>query len=132
MYAMKAITSSIFFTMLFPHNGTIVTIDQPTHYEPNQLGHIDNVIPLIHSSDDLLAMVYVGPRIFHDLSLIGSYQGHTPPTPCADQVCVISSDGKDIPDDIPLEESLNPIPNSTSQTLPEEPSLNYSLEEPLL
>jgi hypothetical protein len=85
--------------MLFPHNGKIVTIDQLTHYEPNQSGHIDNILPLIHSSADLLPMVDVGPGIFHDPSLIGSYQGYTPPTPSADQVCVITSDGRDIPDD---------------------------------
>jgi hypothetical protein len=35
MYAMKAVASSVFRTMMFPHNGKIVTIDQLTHYEPN-------------------------------------------------------------------------------------------------
>jgi hypothetical protein len=47
MYAMKFMASSVFHTMLFPHNGKIVTIDQLTHYEPNHSGNIDNVLPLI-------------------------------------------------------------------------------------
>jgi hypothetical protein len=38
MYAMKAVASSIFRTIMFPHNGKIVTIDQVTHYEPNPFG----------------------------------------------------------------------------------------------
>jgi hypothetical protein len=32
MYAMKAIASSVFHTMMFPHNGKNATIDQLTHY----------------------------------------------------------------------------------------------------
>jgi len=47
MYAMQDVASSIFCTMLFHHNGNIFTIDQLTHHEPNQLGNIDNILPLI-------------------------------------------------------------------------------------
>jgi len=47
MYAMKFVVSFVFCTMLFPHNGKVVTINQLTHYEPNYLGNIDNIIPLI-------------------------------------------------------------------------------------
>jgi hypothetical protein len=46
MYAMKAIASSVFRTMMFPHNGKIVTINQLTHYEPNHSANIDNISPL--------------------------------------------------------------------------------------
>jgi hypothetical protein len=123
MYTMQAITSFVFHTMFFPHNGKIITIDQVTHYEPNQSGNIDKILPLIHLSTDLLPMVDVGPGIFHDLSLISSYQGYTPPTPSVDQVCVVNLDGINIHDDHPLEESLKPIPTFTPQALPEEPPL---------
>jgi hypothetical protein len=50
-------------------------------------------------------MVDVKQRIFHDSSLIGSYQGYTPPTPSIDHVFIVTSDGRDILDDPPLEES---------------------------
>jgi hypothetical protein len=128
MYSMQEVAFFVFHTMLFPHNGKIVTIDQLTHYEPNQSRHIDDVLPLICSIPDLLPMVDVIPLNLHDLSLIGSYQGHTPPTPCADQVCVITSNDRIIPDDHPLEESLNPIPTYTPPTLPKEPPLDSFLE----
>nr|KUM47562.1 hypothetical protein ABT39_MTgene5748 [Picea glauca]QHR87673.1 hypothetical protein Q903MT_gene1685 [Picea sitchensis] len=35
MYAMKAIASSVFRMMMFPHNGKIVSLDQLTYYDPN-------------------------------------------------------------------------------------------------
>jgi hypothetical protein len=50
MYAMKAIASSVFQTIMFPHNGNIVTIDQVTHYEPNPSASLDNILPLIHTN----------------------------------------------------------------------------------
>jgi hypothetical protein len=50
MYAMKAISSSVFSTMMFPHNGKIITIDQLTHYDPNHFSNIDNILPLVHTS----------------------------------------------------------------------------------
>jgi hypothetical protein len=37
MYAMKAVASSIFRMMMFPHNWKIITIDQVSHYETNHL-----------------------------------------------------------------------------------------------
>jgi hypothetical protein len=52
MYAMKAVASSVFRTMMFPHNGKIVTIDQLTHYEPNHSTNIDNILPLVCTSSD--------------------------------------------------------------------------------
>jgi hypothetical protein len=52
MYAMKAVASSVFRTMMFPHNGKIITIDQLTHYEPNHSTNIDNILPLVRTSSD--------------------------------------------------------------------------------
>jgi hypothetical protein len=116
MYAMKVVTSSIFRTMLFPHNGKIITIDQLTHYEPNHSRNIDNVLPLIRSSFDISSIVDIGPGIFRDPSLVGSYKGD-PPSPLptgATQVCVVTSDGIEI-----LDESS---PKYTSPKWPHRPS----------
>jgi hypothetical protein len=52
MYTMKAIASFVFRTMMFPHNGKIITIDQVSHYKPNPSTNIDNILPLIHTSHD--------------------------------------------------------------------------------
>ena len=49
---MNNVASYVFQTMMFPHNGKIVTIDQVSHYEPNPSANIDNILPLIHMSPD--------------------------------------------------------------------------------
>jgi hypothetical protein len=77
MYAMKAVASSVFRTMMFPHNGKIVTIDQVSHYEPNPSSNIDNILPLIHTCHDTYPLVEMGPRIFKYSSLLGTYHGST-------------------------------------------------------
>jgi hypothetical protein len=64
MYAMKAVASSVFRTMMFPHNGKIVTIDQLTHYEPNHSANIGNIIPLVHVSP----MIFQLPTMALDYS----------------------------------------------------------------
>jgi hypothetical protein len=46
MHAMKFVASFVFHTMMFPHNGKIVTVDQITHYEPNHSSNIDDILPL--------------------------------------------------------------------------------------
>jgi hypothetical protein len=61
MYAMKAVASSIFRTIMFPHNGKIVTIDQVTHYEPNPSASLDNILPLIHTNQDVRPFIEMGP-----------------------------------------------------------------------
>jgi hypothetical protein len=63
MYAMKFIVSFMFFTMIFPNNGNIVTIDQLTYYEPNHSSHIDNILPLIWVRFDLFPIIEVIPII---------------------------------------------------------------------
>jgi hypothetical protein len=78
MYAMKAVASSIFRTMMLPHNGKIITIDQVSHYEPNPSANIDNILPLIHTSHDTYPLIEMGPGIFKDPSLLGTYHGAPP------------------------------------------------------
>jgi hypothetical protein len=90
MYAMKAVASSVFRTIMFPHNGKIVTIDQVSHYEPNPSANLDNILPLIHTNQDVYPLIEMGPGIFKDPSLLGTYHGAPPLLPPS-QVCVVSS-----------------------------------------
>jgi hypothetical protein len=78
MYAMKAVASSVFQTMMFPHNGKIMTIDQVSHYEPNPSANLDNILPLIHTNQDAYPLIQMGPGIFKDPSLLGMYHGAPP------------------------------------------------------
>jgi hypothetical protein len=78
MYAMKAVASSVFCTMIFPHNGKVVTVDQLTHYEPFPSTYLDNILPLIMAHSDISPVVEIDPRIFQDPSLLGTYQGDPP------------------------------------------------------
>jgi hypothetical protein len=80
MYAMKAVASSVFRTIMFPHNGKIVNLDQLSYYEPNPSANVDNILPLIHTNQDVYPLVEMGPGIFKDPSLLGTYHG-APPTP---------------------------------------------------
>jgi hypothetical protein len=101
MYAMKAVASSIFRTIMFPHNGKIVTIDQVTHYEPNPSASLDNILPLIHTDQDVRPFIEMGPGMFKDPSLLGTYHGAPPLLP-PHQVCGVSSQN------IPTEDTLSP------------------------
>jgi hypothetical protein len=123
MYAMKAIASSVFRTMMFPHNGKIITIDQLTHYEPNHYANIYNILPLVRTILDAFPVIDIGPGIFKDPSLVGTYH-ETPPllnSSISTQVCVVSSNRTDIRDNTPLTDSSSPIKvPSFGELLPQE------------
>jgi hypothetical protein len=104
MYAMKAVASSVFRTIMFPHNGKIVTIDQVSHYEPNPSANLDNILPLIHTNKDAYPLVDMGLGIFKDPSLLGTYHGAPPLLP-PNQVCIISSNGTHTEDTLPPQEA---------------------------
>jgi hypothetical protein len=107
MYAMKAVESSIFQTMMFSHNGKIVTIDQVSHYDSNPSANINNILPLIHTSHDTYPLIKMGPRIFKDPSLLGTYHGAPPFLHPSNQVCVVSSNGTHVEDTfLPIEASI--------------------------
>jgi hypothetical protein len=93
MYTMKAVASSVFHTMMFPHNGKIITVDQVSHYEPNPSSNIDNILPFVHTNPDAYPLIDMGPIIFKDPSLLGTYHGAPPLIHPSTQVCVISSNG---------------------------------------
>jgi hypothetical protein len=105
MYAMKAVASSAFRAMMFPHNRKIVTIDQVSHYEPNLSANIDNILPLIHTSHDTNPLIKMGLGIFKYPSLLGTYHGAPPLFHPSHQVCVVSSNGTNIEDTLPPREA---------------------------
>jgi hypothetical protein len=121
MYSMKAVASSIFRTIMFPHNGKIVTIDQVTHYEPNPSASLDNMLPLIHTNQDVYPLIEMGPGIFKDPSLLGTYHGAPPLLPPS-HVCVVSSK-ETLQEDTnpPQEASVIPDVSPVATPLPQEP-----------
>jgi hypothetical protein len=88
------------------------------------------MLPLICSSANLVPMVDIGPSLFHDPSLPRSYQGYPHPTPNTTNVCLVTSDGVEIPDAPPSGDSLSHsfTPSLTQEILPEEPPLGESVE----
>jgi hypothetical protein len=119
MYAMKVVASSFFRTIMFPHNGKIVTIDQVSHYEPNPSANLDNILPLIHTNKDADPLVEMGLGIFKDPSLLGTYHGAPPLLP-PNQVCVMSSNGTHTEDTRPPQEALA-IPDVSIVAAPLQP-----------
>jgi hypothetical protein len=126
MYAMKAVASSIFRTIMFPHNGKIVTIDQVTHYEPNPSASLDNILPLIHTNQDVHPLIEMGPGMFKDPSLLGTYHGAPPLLP-PHQVCSVSSQNTPTEDTLPPQEaSVIPDVSPVAAPLPQAPPANSS------
>jgi hypothetical protein len=78
MYVMKVVPSSVFHTMMFTHIGNIITIDQVSHYEPNPSSNIDHIPPFVHTNPKAYPLIEMGPRIFKDPSLLGTYHGAPP------------------------------------------------------
>jgi hypothetical protein len=126
MYAMKAVVSSVFRTIMFPHNGKIVTIDQVTHYEPNPSTSLDNILPFIHTNQDVYPLVEMGPGIFKDPSLLGTYH-EAPPLLPPSQVCIVSTKDKLQENTHPPQEaSVIPDVSPVAAPLPQEPPTNSS------
>jgi hypothetical protein len=127
MYAMKAVASSVFRTMMFPHNENIVTIDQVSHYESNPSTNIDNILPLIYTSHDAYPLIEISPEIFKDPSLLGTYHGAPPLLHPSNQVCVVSSNRNDIEDTLPPREAsiISDVP-LVADLPPHEPPVNSS------
>jgi hypothetical protein len=112
---------------MFPHNGKIVTIDQVSHYEPNPSANIDNILPLIHTSHGTYPLIEMGPGIFKDPSLLGTYHGAPPLLHPSNQVCVISSNGTHTEDTLPpTVDSTRPDVPLVAEPPPQKP-LGHSL-----
>jgi hypothetical protein len=105
LYMMKDMASSVFHTMMFPHNGKIITIDQVSHYEPNPSSNIDNILPFVHTNLDPYPLIDMGLRIFKEPSLLGIDHGERLLIHPSAQVCVFSSNGTEIGDTLPPTEA---------------------------
>jgi hypothetical protein len=124
---MKEMVASMFRTMIFPHNGKIITIDQVSHYEPNHSTNIDNILPLVHTSSDTYSLMDMGLGIFKDPFLLGECHGAPPLIHPSTQVCVISSNRTKTRDTIPPTKAsppldVSPVEESSPQRLPENPT----------
>jgi hypothetical protein len=127
MYAMKVVASSVFWTMMFPHNGKIMTIDQVSHYDPNPFANLNNILPLIHTNQDAYPLIEMGPGIFKYPSLLGTYHGAPPLLHPTNQVCVISSNKTHTEDARPPQEaSVIPDVPIVTEPLPPEPPAHSS------
>jgi hypothetical protein len=126
MYDMKAVASSVFWTIMFPHNGKIVTVDQVSYYEPNPSANVDNILPLIHTNQDVYPLVEMGPGIFKYPSLLGTYHGAPPLLP-PNQVCIITSNQTHMEGTCPPQEApVIPDVSAVAASLPQEPPANSS------
>jgi hypothetical protein len=106
---------------MFPHNRKIITIDQVSHYEPNPSSNIDNILPFVHTNPDAYPLIEMGPRIFKDPSLLGTYHGAPPLIHPSAQVCVISTKGMTTEDTLPpTEASFIPDVPLVTELLPQE------------
>jgi hypothetical protein len=123
MYSMKAVASSVFRTMMIPHNRKIITIDQVSHYEPNPSGNINNILPLVHSNHEAYPLIEMGPIIFKDPSLLGTYHGAPPLLHPSNQVCFVSSKGTNLANTLPPREAslISNIPLATEPLPPKLP-----------
>jgi hypothetical protein len=101
MYVMKAVTSYVLRTMMFPHNGKIITIDQVSHYDPNPSSNVDNILPFVHTNLDAYPLIEMGPRIFKDPSLLGTYHGAPLLIHPLAQVCIVSTNRITTKDTLP-------------------------------
>jgi hypothetical protein len=127
MYAMKAVASFVFRTIMFPHNRKIITFDQVSHYEPNPSANLDNILPFIHTNQDAYPLVEMGPGIFKYPSLLGTYHGAPPLLHPTNQVCVISSNRTHTKDASPPQEaSVIPDISTVAYQLPPEPLAHSS------
>jgi hypothetical protein len=131
MCVMKVVASSLFHTMMFPHNRKIVTIDQVSHYEPNPSSNIDNILPFVHTNPEAYPLIEMGIGIFKDPSLLRTYHGTPPLIHPSAQVCVISSNGTEPTYTLPPTEAslLYDVP-LVADILPQE-SLENSLAPPI-
>ena len=97
---MRAVASTVFRLMIFPHEGNIVTVDQLTYHDPQGLTTPTNVIPTINTIDlqgmtthanvipavntmvDNIPpspLLNVGPGLFADTTMTASFPLVSPP-----------------------------------------------------
>ena len=114
MYTMRAISSTVFHLMMFPHEGKIVTVDQLTYHDPQGLTAPTNFIPTITTVESHRATTHgnfipvtnivventpsspllnVGPRLFTNPTMMAPFPLVSPPLTQKQTVdlCMVSS-----------------------------------------
>ena len=103
---MRAVASTVFHLMMFPHEGKIVTVDQLTYHDLQGLTTPANVIPTITTHTKVIPttntmventpaspLLNVGPGLFADTSMMAPFPLVSPPptqNETAD-LCMVSS-----------------------------------------
>ena len=114
MYAMRAVTSTVFHLMMFPHKGKIVMVDQLTYHDSQGLMTPSNVIPTITTIEPqgvtthtnvvpttntmventpASPLLNVGPGLFADPTMMAPFPLVSPP-PTQNEIadlCMVSS-----------------------------------------
>jgi len=75
---MIVVASSVFCSVIFPHQGKIVTIDQLYYYTPGACTPAANNIPFL--GDSKITYESVGVGLLKDSSLMGTFPTPLPPT----------------------------------------------------
>jgi hypothetical protein len=104
-YAMKAIASTIFRLLRFPHQGKIVTINQLDYCTPNLCPNANSTMPLISEYESVAQSIGVG--MFKDPCLMGVFPLSPPHIPNMDPINMISSSGS-------YDSRITPSPISSS------------------
>ena len=121
MYAMSAITSSIFRIMMFPHEDRIIIVDQLMHTEKHPLTNTDMVLPYVDTATDgLVQYQEYGLGQFKPSSILGSFLGDPPIIPEVSldatraMVCMMSTSSTKVSQD--TESSSNDTEASATAT----------------
>jgi hypothetical protein len=79
MYVMKVVVSLVIVcTMIFPHDGKAITIDQLTYHDPKAQLNPESVFPSMDGNQTISSFSDVSPRMFKYSSFLGSYYGPSP------------------------------------------------------
>ena len=90
-YAMKAVASTVFRLLSFPHQGKIITVNQLDFCTPNLRPQANSSVPLI--SDSISTTQSIGTGLFKDPYLMGVFPLSSPDLPKIAPVNMISSIG---------------------------------------
>jgi hypothetical protein len=78
MYVMKEISSLVFHTMSFPHEGNIITIEKLTYCDTKDHLNLDNVFPFVYGNHLISSFTNVYLIIFKATTLLSAHYGHPP------------------------------------------------------
>jgi hypothetical protein len=77
MYYINVIASLVFHTMIFPHNGKIMSLDQFMYYDPKPKTNLENIFYTLGGNQPISSYIEVGLDNFKESTFLGTYQGTT-------------------------------------------------------